>query len=66
MSRLVRAGGFAVVLGPLHHEGAFMGAKYLPTVKDQRANQRFLAKQTAAPKFKNAPGDKPARKSKKK
>jgi hypothetical protein len=43
-----------------------MGAKYLPTVKDQRANQRFLAKQTAAPKFKNAPGDKPARKSKKK
>ncbi len=43
-----------------------MGAKYLPTVKDQRANQRFLAKQTEVPKFKNAQGDKPVRKSKKK
>lgn len=29
-----------------------MGAKYLPTIKDQKANQRFQQKQSPLPKFK--------------
>lgn len=29
-----------------------MGAKYLPTVKDQKASLRFLKKQKPAPNFK--------------
>lgn len=33
-----------------------MGAKYLPTIKDQKASQRFQQKQNALPKFKKSPG----------
>lgn len=44
-----------------------MGAKYLPTTKDQKANQRFQQKQNL-PKslFKKPTGDQPAAKGKKK
>ncbi len=31
-----------------------MGAKYLPTIKDQRANQRFQQKQNPLRKFKKS------------
>ena len=33
-----------------------MGAKYLPTIKDQKATQRFMQKQKSLPKFKKASG----------
>ncbi len=32
-----------------------MGAKYLPTIKDQRAAERYRQKQQPMPKFKKAP-----------
>ncbi len=41
-----------------------MGAKYLPTIKDQRASQRFQQKQNPIPAFKKSSGGKPAKKSK--
>jgi hypothetical protein len=31
-----------------------MGAKYLPTIKDQKATQRFMQKQKPLPRFKKA------------
>ena len=31
-----------------------MGAKYLPTIKDQRANERYRQKQQPMPKFKKS------------
>jgi hypothetical protein len=43
-----------------------MGAKYYPTVKDQKANQRFLQKQRAQPKPKKVPDVKPEPKGDKK
>jgi hypothetical protein len=39
-----------------------MGAKYLPTIRDLKASQRFLLKQTGLPKLKTAS----AKKTKKK
>jgi hypothetical protein len=42
-----------------------MGQKYLPTVRDQKANLRFQQQQ-AALKKKAAPSDLPAKKSKQK
>lgn len=42
-----------------------MGAKYLPTVKDQKLNQRFQQKQRPLHKFKKEGGP-AAKKSKKK
>ena len=39
-----------------------MGAKYLPTIKDLRASQRFQKKQNPLHKFKKPPGDKPVKK----
>jgi hypothetical protein len=43
-----------------------MGAKYFPTIKDLKANQRFQQKQAALPKAKRSPGDRVAKKDKKK
>lgn len=42
-----------------------MGAKYLPTIKDLKASQRFQQEQNPLPKFKKA-GASPAKKQKKK
>ncbi len=33
-----------------------MGAKYLPTIKDQKASQRFHQKQNPLPKTRKSPG----------
>jgi len=44
-----------------------MGAKYYPTIKDQKANLRFQQKQKAAlPKLKKPPGDQSVPKGEKK
>ena len=43
-----------------------MGAKYYPTIKDQKANQRFLQKQRAQVKPKKVPAVKPEPKGEKK
>jgi hypothetical protein len=43
-----------------------MGTKYLPTVKDLKANQRFQQKQKPLPDFKKSAANQPAKKSKKK
>jgi len=43
-----------------------MGAKYLPTIKDLKASQRFQQKQNPLHKFKKMPGGLPAKKGKKK
>ena len=43
-----------------------MGAKYLPTVKDQKATQRFHQNQNRLPTFKKTAANQPAKKSKKK
>lgn len=43
-----------------------MGAKYLPTIKDLKANQRFQQKQKPLPQFKKESGAHTAKKSKKK
>ena len=43
-----------------------MGAKYLPTVKDQKAALRFHQKQAAKGKPTPSPADLPAKKSKQK
>jgi hypothetical protein len=45
---------------------AAMGAKYLPTIKDLKASERFKQKQSPLHKFKKSPGDQPAKKGKKK
>ena len=39
-----------------------MGAKYLPTIKDQKAAQRFLQKQKPMAKFKKSAANQPKRK----
>jgi len=44
---------------------AGMGAKYLPTIKDLKASQRFQQKQKPLPQFKKSTGAQ-AKKSKKK
>ena len=43
-----------------------MGAKYLPTIKDLKASQRFQQKQKPLPAFKKSAANQPAKKSKKK
>jgi len=43
-----------------------MGAKYLPTIKDQKASLRFQQRQSLLPKLKKPPGDQPAKQGKKK
>ncbi len=43
-----------------------MGAKYLPTVKDQKAALRFHQKQASKVKAAPSPADLPAKKSKQK
>ena len=43
-----------------------MGAKYLPTVKDAKADKRFQQKQTGVPNYKKSAGDPPAKPAKKK
>lgn len=43
---------------------ACMGAKYYPTEKDRKLNQRFQQKQNPLPKFKNSTGKSPVKKSK--
>jgi hypothetical protein len=43
-----------------------MGAKYYPTVKDLKANQRFLEKQRSQTKTAKPPADLDPKKSKKK
>jgi hypothetical protein len=45
---------------------ARMGAKYLPTIKDLKASQRFKQKQSPLHKFKKSPGEGAAKKGKKK
>jgi hypothetical protein len=42
-----------------------MGAKYLPTIKDQKASQRFQQKQNRLPEFKKSASNRPAKKGKK-
>lgn len=42
-----------------------MGAKYLPTVRDQKLNRRFQQKQNPLPFFKKPSGLKGAKKNKK-
>jgi hypothetical protein len=44
---------------------AYMGAKYLPTIKDLKASQRFQQKQKPLPQFKKMT-DAQVKKSKKK
>ncbi len=41
-----------------------MGAKYLPTIKDLKASERFKQKQSPLHKFKKSPGAQPAKKGK--
>ena len=43
-----------------------MGAKYQPTIKDLRANERFQKKQVPRPMLSKASSDQPAMKAKKK
>lgn len=43
-----------------------MGAKYLPTIKDIKASQRFHQKQQLQPKLKQGSGTQPVKKGKKK
>jgi hypothetical protein len=43
-----------------------MGAKYLPTIKDIKASQRFQQKQNPLPKFKKSTDVGSAKKAKKK
>jgi len=43
-----------------------MGAKYLPTIKDVKASQRFQQQQEALRKLKKLSGDQPAPKRRKK
>ncbi|MEO6244753.1 MAG: hypothetical protein ABIQ12_04895 [Opitutaceae bacterium] len=43
-----------------------MGAKYLPTVKDQKASRRFQQKQHVTSKFIKPAGKPPAKPAKKK
>jgi hypothetical protein len=43
-----------------------MGAKYLPSIKDLKASQRFLQQQRPLPKFGKPSPNKPAKRSKKK
>jgi hypothetical protein len=43
-----------------------MGAKYLPTIKDQKLAQRFQQKQNPLRKFKKTTDNQPAKKSAKK
>jgi hypothetical protein len=43
-----------------------MGAKYLPTIKDIKASQRFQQKQKSLPKFKKAADATSTNKAKKK
>jgi hypothetical protein len=45
---------------------ARMGAKYLPTIKDQKAMQRFQQKQNPLRKFKKGADTLPSSKSRKK
>jgi hypothetical protein len=40
-----------------------MGAKYLPSIKDQKASQRFHQKQARLPKVKKAPSQQPTKKT---
>ena len=42
-----------------------MGAKYVPTIKDLKANQRFQQKQNPLRKFKKSTGGAGAKKGKK-
>jgi len=42
-----------------------MGAKYLPTIKDMKASQRFQQKQKPVAQPKKLAGDQPAKKAKK-
>ena len=41
-----------------------MGAKYLPTIKDLKANRRFQQKQNPLPNFKKSSGGASAKKTK--
>lgn len=43
-----------------------MGAKYLPTIKDLKASQRYQQKQTALVRAKKASADQPAKPGKRK
>ncbi len=43
-----------------------MGSKYVPTIKDQKAGQRFQQKQHVQSKFIKPSGTPPVKKSKKK
>jgi hypothetical protein len=43
-----------------------MGAKYLPTIKDLKASQRFQQKQQPLPAFKKSSANQPAKKGRKK
>jgi hypothetical protein len=59
-----RSGRILVARRPDSGRPACMGAKYYPTEKDRKLNQRFQQKQNPLPKFKNSTGKAPAKKSK--
>jgi hypothetical protein len=44
---------------------AGMGAKYLPTIKDRKASQRFLQQRKRLPVVKKPSAEQPAKKDKK-
>lgn len=50
----VRRGKNLIACSPHFSGSERMGAKYLPTIKDQRANQRFQQKQNPLRKFKKS------------
>jgi hypothetical protein len=50
---------------PETHAGCFpMGAKYIPSIKDQKAAERFQQKQNRLPVFKKTTENKPSKKKK--
>lgn len=61
------AGHHAILIAEAEQYGRLgrMGAKYLPTIKDLKASQRFLQKQRPLTKFKKSPANQAAKKGKK-
>jgi hypothetical protein len=58
-------GGAILIAGAPHFRPPWaMGAKYLPTIKDLKASERFKQKQSPLHKFKKSPGAQPAKKGK--
>lgn len=60
-------GGFEIVVARSgqYRRPSGMGAKYLPTIKDLKASQRFQQKQRPFHKFKKSSAEQSAKKGKK-